>query len=79
MSPIGKIKWLKNGYGYQKIDLGRSYTGPFSDNSQTFKGYSLDRSYVKVWYRSPVSGPIVIDRALTVKAARRRMNDEVLV
>lgn len=58
---LQKIVWLKDGYGYQVLHLGRS------------QGVCL--GHVKIWKRHPLTGETeVVDRALSVKVARKRIS-----
>lgn len=60
MPQIHPIRWRNDGYGTQVIDLGC--------HSAYYDNYPLQRGCVKIWKDGRV-----VDRALTVKAARRRI------
>lgn len=69
---IGKRVPLKEGFSYQVIWMSAGGTlereGPVGYRYETVPTDVIQRGYVKLWRNG-----VVVDRALTVKAARRRM------
>lgn len=71
---VGPIRWRKDGYGTQVLTFsagGECLALP-TGGEVVPSGKPLQRGYVKVWWQGPVER-IVVDRALTVRVARRRI------
>lgn len=65
---IGDIRWRKDGFGTQIIKFGAGGTVSEIIGGESVPSNPIQRGYVKIWYQGEV-----IDRALTVKNARRRI------
>lgn len=76
LGDIGPIRWRRDGYGLQvlRLSAGGFCPGDGPGGETVPDRNRIQRGYVKVWHRpSPTVEARVIDRALTVKVARRRI------
>ena len=74
MPKIHPIRWRRDGFGTQVIDLptaGTCVTGKGVVLGEELPRDPIQRGYVKIWKAGAERR--VVDRALTVKAARRRI------
>ena len=72
---IGDIKWINNDLGYQVVVLSAKNEASYDPALNLWKdrqGENINRGCVKIWYNDS-AGRRVVDRALTVKVARRRI------
>ena len=75
---ISPIKWLSNEYGYQRVWMSVCANVFNPDGDKVFEVAPSDpiqRGCIKIWWNPPHGERHVIDRALTVKAARRRIKE----
>ena len=76
MPRIGPIRWRRDGFGIQVIWMsvgGEGMSGILG--GEVVPSDPIQRGYVKVWRRGDLLRETqVVDRALTVKVARRRIN-----
>lgn len=77
MPKIGPIKWRRDGYGTQVLDFPSGGTcvhdGRGNVLGTEYPSDPIQRGYVKIWHRDVDGDPRVVDRALTVAVARRRI------